>query len=188
LFCHSEPAAKAAGFVILLHAGILAVTEELVRPAQFPDRPLTLEATVRIALASDHAGFKLKEFLKGFLGGLGHHVDDLGADGTTSVDYPDFAKAACRGVLDGTDERAILVCGSGVGMSMAANRFKGIRAVLCTDLYIARFSRLHNDANVLCLPGRLMGEGLAEEVCKIWLATPFEGGRHARRLEKLDTD
>ena len=143
---------------------------------------------MRIALASDHAGFELKEFLKGFLGELGHQVDDLGTTGTASVDYPDFAKAACRRVLDGAAERAILVCGSGVGMSMAANRFKGIRAVLCADLYIAKFSRLHNDANVLCLPGRLMGKGLAEEVCRTWLGTPFEGGRHARRLEKLETD
>jgi ribose 5-phosphate isomerase B len=143
---------------------------------------------VRIALASDHAGFELKEYLKGFLAELGHDIDDLGTAGTTSVDYPDFAKAACHRVLDGAAQRAILVCGSGVGMSIAANRFKGIRAVLCMDLTIARFSRLHNDANVLCLPGRLMGKGLAEEVCRTWLDTPFEGGRHAKRLEKIDTD
>jgi ribose 5-phosphate isomerase B len=89
-------------------------------------------------------------------------------------------------VLDGEADRAVLVCGSGVGMSMAANRFRGIRAVLCMDLYLARFSRLHNDANVLCLPGRLMGKGLAEEVVRTWLETPFEGGRHQRRVEKMD--
>lgn len=143
---------------------------------------------MRIALAADHAGFGLKDHLRGFLVGLGHRVEDLGTSGPVSVDYPDFAKAACAKVLSGDADRAVLVCGSGVGMSIAANRFRGIRAVLCTDLYLARFSRLHNDANVLCLPGRLMGAGLAEEVCRTWLETPFEGGRHLRRLDKLDQD
>lgn len=141
---------------------------------------------MKLALASDHAGFALKEHLKGFLPGLGHEVEDLGTADTASVDYPDFAQAACRMVLCGGAERAILICGSGVGMSIAANRFRGIRAVLCSDLYLARYSRLHNDTNILCLPGRLMGVGLAEEVCRTWLETPFEGGRHLRRLEKLD--
>lgn len=141
---------------------------------------------MRLVLASDHAGFALKEHLRSFLSGLGHEVDDLGTAGTASVDYPDFAQAACRSVLSGKADRAVLVCGSGVGMSIAANRFRGIRAVLCTDLYLARYSRLHNDTNTLCLPGRLMGIGLAEEVCRIWLETPFEGGRHLRRLEKLE--
>lgn len=141
---------------------------------------------MKIALASDHAGFSLKEHLKPFLCGLGHLVEDLGTSGTESVDYPDFAQAACRRLLAGDADRAVLVCGSGVGMSIAANRFRGIRAVLCTDLYLARFSRLHNDANVLCLPGRIIGDGLAEEVCRTWLETPFEGGRHVRRVEKLD--
>jgi ribose 5-phosphate isomerase B len=102
------------------------------------------------------------------------------------VDYPDFAQAACRRVLAGEAERGVLVCGSGIGMTMAANRFKGIRAALCWDLYTARFSRLHNNANVLCLPGRLMGKGLAEEVLRVWVETPFEGGRHERRVAKLD--
>jgi ribose 5-phosphate isomerase B len=113
-------------------------------------------------------------------------VVDLGPHGTDSVDYPEYAFRVCRKVLDGEAERGILVCGSGAGMSMAANRVKGIRAILCTDLFLARFSRLHNDANVLCLPGRLMGTALAEEVVKTWLETPFEGGRHQRRVEKID--
>ena len=143
---------------------------------------------MKIAMGSDHAGLEMKEFVKGLLAGRGHEVEDVGTHDGASVDYPDFAQAACRKVLAGEAERAILVCGSGVGMSMAANRFKGIRAVLCTDLYLARFSRLHNDANVLCLPGRLMGPGLAEEVVRVWLETPFEGGRHSRRVEKMDME
>jgi ribose 5-phosphate isomerase B len=141
---------------------------------------------MKIAMGSDHAGLEMKEFVKKLLVGQSHEIDDVGTHDGASVDYPDFAQAACRKVLSGDAERAILVCGSGVGMSMAANRFKGIRAVLCTDLYLARFSRLHNDANVLCLPGRLMGTGLAEEVLRVWMTTPFEGGRHLRRVEKMD--
>jgi len=141
---------------------------------------------MRVVIAADHAGFGLKEHVKLFLQSMGHDVADVGTHSAASVDYPDFAQAACRKVLSGEAERAVLVCGSGVGMSMAANRFKGIRAVLCADLYLARFSRLHNDANVLCLPGRLMGVGLAEEVVRTWMETPFEGGRHQRRVEKLD--
>lgn len=141
---------------------------------------------MRVIVGSDHAGFEMKEFVKGLLLRWGHAVQDVGTDSDASVDYPDFAQAACRKLLGGEAERAVLVCGSGVGMSMAANRFRGIRAVLCTDLYLARFSRLHNDANVLCLPGRLMGKGLAEEVLKTWLETPFEGGRHEKRVKKMD--
>ncbi len=141
---------------------------------------------MKVVVASDHAGFDLKEHVKELLESLGHEVADEGTRSRDSVDYPDFAQAACRKVLAGEAERAVLVCGSGVGMSMAANRFRGIRAVLCTDLYLARFSRLHNDANVLCLPGRLMGEGLADEVVRTWMETPFEGGRHQRRVEKMD--
>ncbi len=141
---------------------------------------------MKIALGADHAGFELKEYVKGVLADLGHDVTDVGTYDTASVDYPDYAQKACALVLGHEAERAVLVCGSGVGMSMSANRFKGIRAVLCTGLYLARFSRLHNNANVLCLPGRLMGKGLADEVVKVWLATPFEGGRHERRVEKMD--
>ncbi len=141
---------------------------------------------MRIAVAADHAGFEMKEFVRRWLAEAGHEVADVGAFSETSVDYPDFARPACAKVLSGEADRAVLVCGSGVGMSMAANRFRGIRAVLCADLYLARYSRLHNDANVLCLPGRLMGKGLCEEVLRVWMETPFEGGRHARRVAKLD--
>lgn len=143
---------------------------------------------MKVAIGSDHAGFELKEYVKALLQGLGHEVEDVGTHSEASVDYPDFANAACEEVLHKRAERAVLVCGSGVGMSMAANRHRGIRAVLCTDLYLARFSRLHNDANVLCLPGRLMGKGMAEEVVKTWFATQFDGGRHQRRVEKLDKE
>jgi ribose 5-phosphate isomerase B len=141
---------------------------------------------MKVAVASDHAGLELKEHAKAFLSKLGHEVVDMGTHSEESVDYPDFAQSACRKLLGGEAERAVLVCGSGIGMSMAANRFRGIRAALCSDLYSARYSRLHNDSNVLCLPGRLMGKGLAEEVLKIWMSTEFEGGRHGRRVNKLD--
>ncbi len=141
---------------------------------------------MKIVIAADHAGFELKEYVRDLLLRLGHEVTDEGTHSTESVDYPDYADRACGTLLSGAAERAVLVCGSGVGMSMAANRHRGIRAVLCTDLYLARFSRLHNDSNVLCLPGRLMGKGLAEEVVKTWLDAPFEGGRHQRRIAKLD--
>jgi ribose 5-phosphate isomerase B len=141
---------------------------------------------MKVIVGADHAGFELKEYVKELLARWGNEVEDVGAHSGASVDYPDYAQAACRKLLAGEADRAVLVCGSGVGMSMAANRFQGVRAVLCTGLYLARFSRLHNDANVLCLPGRLMGKGLAEEVLKTWLETPFEGGRHERRVKKMD--
>ena len=141
---------------------------------------------MKVAVASDHAGWELKEFAKSVLSKLGHEVVDVGTYSEESVDYPDFAQAACHKVLDGEVQRAVLVCGSGIGMSMAANRFKGIRAALCNELYAAKFSRLHNDANVLCLAGRLIGKGLAEAILKVWMSSEFEGGRHARRVKKLD--
>jgi ribose 5-phosphate isomerase B len=141
---------------------------------------------MKVIVGADHAGFELKEYVKGLLARWGNEVEDVGTHSEASVDYPDYAQAACRKLVAGEADRAVLVCGSGVGMSMAANRFQGVRAVLCTGLYLARFSRLHNDANVLCLPGRLMGKGLAEEVLKTWLETPFEGGRHERRVKKMD--
>ena len=139
-----------------------------------------------VFIGSDHAGLELKAGLVSHLRAAGHTVTDLGPTEAKSVDYPDFAKAVCASVLATSGSAGILVCGTGIGMTMAANRFKGIRAALCSDLYTARFSRLHNDANVLCLPGRLMGKGLAEEILTIWMSTEFEGGRHARRVAKLD--
>lgn len=141
---------------------------------------------MKIAVASDHAGFELKEFLKDVLIKLGYLVKDFGTNSLDSVDYPDYAKVVVKAILDGEFERGILVCGTGVGMSISANRFKGIRAVLCQDLYTAEYSRLHNDSNVLCLPSRIIGKGLAQKIVEVWLKTHFEGGRHKRRVEKID--
>jgi ribose 5-phosphate isomerase B len=141
---------------------------------------------MKIAIGSDHAGFELKSFVKSYLEKKEHFIKDFGADSEESVDYPDFAKKVCEAVLFEGFERGILICGTGVGMSISANRFKGIRAVLCQDLYTAEYSRLHNDANVLCLPGRLIGKGLAEKILDVWLSVNFEGGRHKRRIDKID--
>ncbi|MCX7830171.1 MAG: ribose 5-phosphate isomerase B [Acidobacteria bacterium] len=141
---------------------------------------------MKIALASDHAGLELKNFVKDYLQKSKIVVKDFGTNSEDSVDYPDFAKEVCKAVLSKEFERGILICGSGVGMSISANRFKGIRAVLCQDLYTAEFSRLHNDANILCLPGRLIGKGLAEKIIDIWLKTEFEGGRHQKRIDKIE--
>lgn len=141
---------------------------------------------MKIAIGSDHAGFELKSHIAAFLAKIGIETEDLGPLDESSVDYPDYAKKVCESVLSGKCERGILVCGSGVGMSIAANRFKGIRAVLCTSLYLAEYSRLHNDSNVLCLPGRLMEKEAAENIVEKWLDTAFEGGRHERRVKKLD--
>jgi len=141
---------------------------------------------MKIAIGSDHAGFELKSHIVAFLAKIGMETDDLGPFDESSVDYPDYAKKVCGAVLSGKCDRGILVCGSGVGMSIAANRFRGIRAVLCTSLYLAEYSRLHNDSNVLCLPGRLMEKDTAEDIVEKWLDTAFEGGRHERRVKKLD--
>ncbi len=141
---------------------------------------------MKIAIGSDHAGFELKSHLKELLSGKGLDVQDLGCPDESSVDYPDYAEKVCTAVLTGKCQRGILVCGSGVGMSIAANRFKGIRAVLATSNYLAEYSRRHNDSNVLCLPGRLLEKAAAEEIVRIWLDTAFEGGRHERRVKKLD--
>ncbi|HNQ79370.1 MAG TPA: ribose 5-phosphate isomerase B [Acidobacteriota bacterium] len=141
---------------------------------------------MKIAIGSDHAGFELKNHLKEVLFGKGLDVQDLGCADESSVDYPDYAEKVCTAVLTGKCQRGILVCGSGVGMSIAANRFKGIRAVLAMNDYLAEFSRRHNDSNVLCLPGRLLEKPAAEEIVRIWLETAFEGGRHERRVKKLD--
>ncbi len=140
---------------------------------------------MKIAIGSDHGGFGLKQALADKLSGLGHEVLDLGADSAGSVDYPDFADLVCAHVLDGSAEYGILVCGTGIGMSMAANRYRGIRAALCTDEYSARMSREHNDANVLCLGDRVMGKGMAESIVEVWLSTSFSAGRHMRRIDKF---
>jgi ribose 5-phosphate isomerase B len=141
---------------------------------------------VKIALGSDHAGFALKEFIKDLLVKDGYQVTDLGAFSEASVDYPDYGLPVAQLVADGSVEKGILVCGTGVGMSIVANRVRGVRAALVTDVYVAEQSRRHLDANVLVLGGRNTGQGLAEAIVKVWLTTAFEGGRHEKRIEKID--
>ncbi len=141
---------------------------------------------MKIALGADHAGFELKEKIKKFLEENGHEALDFGCFSTESVDYPVYGVKVAKAVLSGEAERGVLVCGTGLGMSMVANRFSGIRAALCHEPFSARMSRLHNDANVLVLGGRVIGDVLALEVVKTFLETPFEGGRHARRIEQID--
>lgn len=141
---------------------------------------------MRIAMAADHAGYALKEALKAHLEEMGHTVVDFGAHREDPTDdYPDFGLPAARAVASGECERGVFCCGSGLGMMLTANKVRGIRAVVCHEPYSARLSRLHNDANVLCLGGRIVGPGLAQEVVRVWLETPFEGGRHARRVSKV---
>jgi len=144
---------------------------------------------VRIAIGADHAGFLLKEHLKGTLQRLGHIVDDHGTTSEEPVDYPPICIAVARAVVHGRVERGIVLGGSGQGEQIAANKVPGIRAALCNDLYTARLSREHNDANVLAIGARIVGFGLADEIVAIWLRTGFEGGRHQRRLDQIaDTE
>ncbi len=140
---------------------------------------------MRIALGSDHGGFELKEDLKAYLARPQLKILDLGAFSEASVDYPDVGAAVAQKVSRGEVDRGILICGTGIGMSIAANRFPGVRAALCHDVSTSRLSREHNDSNVLILGGRLIGKGLAREAVEVWLATKFEGGRHQRRLDKI---
>ena len=142
---------------------------------------------MKIAIGSDHAGYKMKETVIAHLREKGIEVDDVGTHSEASVDYTDFAKKVAGKVSDGTTDRGILMCGTGLGMSMAANRFRGVRAALANDLFSAIMSRRHNDANILVMGGRLIGDVLALQLVDTWLETPFEGGRHQRRLEKMDT-
>src|SRR5690606_36440438 len=149
--------------------------------------PGTRAESVRLVVAADHGGFRLKSELVDLLRKGGHEVDDLGAHGAESTDYPDFAHAAAERVASGAAERGILVCGSGVGMAIAANRHRGIRAVVCSDVYTARMSREHNDANVLCLGERVVGPGLAWEITSTWLGVGADpGDRHVRRRAKIE--
>jgi len=142
---------------------------------------------MQLVIASDHGGLRLKNELVELLKKAGHAVEDIGTHTDASCDYPDFAHAVAKGILDKKYERGILVCGTGVGMSIAANRHAGIRAVVCSDTYTAKLSRDHNDANVLCIGERVVGSGLAWEIVKTWLTTPFSGDkRHVRRISKID--
>ncbi|HEV3057852.1 MAG TPA: ribose 5-phosphate isomerase B [Vicinamibacterales bacterium] len=140
---------------------------------------------MRIAIGADHAGFVLKEHLKQTLRKLGHDVDDLGTDSEAPVDYPPICLAVARAVAGGRADRGIVLGGSGQGEQITANKVPGIRAALCHDLYTARLSRAHNDANVLSMGGRIVAFGLADEILGLWLATAFEGGRHQRRIDQI---
>jgi len=144
------------------------------------------DLTTAIVIGCDHAAYELKEKLKAYLLLRGESVEDIGPHSAESVDYPDYGKRVAELVSTGRYSRGILLCGTGLGMSMVANRFPGVRAALCHDLFGATMSRRHNDANILVLGGRVTGDTLAEEIVKVWLETPFEGGRHQNRLDLFD--
>src|SRR5207253_3240854 len=140
---------------------------------------------VRIAMGADHAGFALKEHLKETLARLGHSVEDHGTNSEAPVDYPPICIGVGRAVAEGRADRGIVLGGSGQGEQIAANKVAGVRAALCNDLYTARLSREHNDANILSMGGRIVAFGLADEIVTLWLATPFAGGRHQRRVDQI---
>jgi len=140
---------------------------------------------MRIAIGADHAGFALKQHLLPTLARLGHEVDDRGTDSEAPIDYPPICAEVARLVVSGGADRGIVIGGSGQGEQISANKVRGIRAALCNDLYTARMSREHNDANVLAIGGRIVGFGLAEEIVTLWLATSFDGGRHQRRVNQI---
>ncbi len=141
---------------------------------------------MRIAIGSDHAGLEMKNEVVAVLKDMGHEYKDLGTDSLQSVDYPDFGEKVSAAVSEGRVDRGILICGTGIGMSIVANKFRHIRAALCGDIFSAKMSRLHNDSNILILGGRIIGKDLAKEIVKTWLITPFEGGRHEKRLKKIE--
>ncbi|MCX6062169.1 MAG: ribose 5-phosphate isomerase B [Campylobacterales bacterium] len=141
---------------------------------------------MKFYIATDHAGIELKNFTVELLRQKGHEVIDLGPFDKERVDYPDYAVKVCENVLSDSTSQGILICGSGIGMSMAANRFHGIRAALCHDAYTAKVARGHNDANVLCFGERIVGQGVAESILDAWIAGTFEGGRHCGRVDKIE--
>lgn len=141
---------------------------------------------MQIGLACDHGGFELKEELKAFLKSIGMEPIDMGSYNENSVDYPDFGILVAEKVSKGELEKGILICGTGIGMSIVANKFPRVRAALVNDLYSSRFSKEHTDANILVLGGRIVGRDLAKEIVRVWLETQFAGGRHKRRLEKIE--
>ena len=138
---------------------------------------------MKIAIGCDHGGIDLKNTVVSVLTEMGHEVDDQGCNSTDSVNYPNFAKSVSSLVKEGKCRFGVLICGTGIGMSMAANRIPGIRAALCHEMFSARMSREHNDANVLCLGARVIGSGLAAEIVRTWMSTEFAGGRHQRRID-----
>ncbi|QEZ89571.1 ribose 5-phosphate isomerase B [Aliarcobacter cibarius] len=137
-------------------------------------------------IGADHAGIEIKAFVKDLFEQRGHEVIDMGPYSKDRVDYPDFAEKVCKKVLEDVGSMGILICGSGLGMSMAANKFDGIRAALCHNEYSAKMARKHNDANILCLGERVSGEGMIEAIIKAWDKAEFEGGRHTQRVEKIN--
>ena len=140
---------------------------------------------MRVAIGADHAGFLLKEHLKQTLERLGHAVEDFGTDSEASVDYPPICLAVGRAVAGGRADRGVVIGGSGQGEQIAANKVAGVRAALCNDLFTAKLSREHNDANVLSIGGRIVAFGLADEILDVWMHTPFAGGRHQRRIDQI---
>ncbi len=141
---------------------------------------------MKLAIACDHGGYDLKKEILALLDSMGVAYEDFGCDSTASVNYPDYAKKVCKAIRSGDCTRGILVCGTGIGMSMAANKHKGIRAACCSDTFSARMTRMHNDANVLCLGGRVVGAGLALDMVRLFIETEFEGGgRHTERVALL---
>ncbi|MBI4564490.1 MAG: ribose 5-phosphate isomerase B [Planctomycetes bacterium] len=141
---------------------------------------------MRVAIGADHAGFEDKRRLAEVLSSWGHDVEDVGTFSSESCDYPDFAERVARAVVDQRAERGVLVCGTGIGMSIVANKFKGVRAAVVTDAFTAEVSRGHNDANILCMGARVTPLSDMERLLRIFLETAFEGGRHARRVEKIN--
>ncbi len=142
---------------------------------------------MRIAIGSDHRGYQIKGKLITLLQADGHDVEDFGTHSDQAVDYPDYAVKVATQVASGKCERGILICGTGFGMAITANKFRGVRAATCADEVMAEMCRRHNDVNILCLPGDLIGDRPVGDLVRIWLATEFEGGRHSRRLEKITT-
>ena len=140
----------------------------------------------KIAIASDHGGFYLKKSVIAHLENDSWEIDDLGTSNEDSVDYPDYGVKLAESIISKNVERGIVICGTGVGMSIVVNRFPGIRGTLCSDVYIAKMCREHNDSNILIMGGRVIGEGVAFEIVDTWLSTAFEGGRHQRRLDKIN--
>ena len=138
-----------------------------------------------IGIASDHGGFNLKKDIISLLSELGYEVNDMGPASDDSVDYPDYGISVADAVTNNVVSRGIVLCGTGIGMSIVVNRFPGIRGTLCSDVYTAKLCREHNDSNILIMGGRVVGSGLAREIVKVWLQTPFEGGRHQKRLDKI---
>ena len=140
---------------------------------------------MRIAVASDHAGFELKRVLLSRLRELGHEVIDFGTDSTENVDYPVFGAKAARAVASGDADRGVMICATGIGMGIVSNKVKGVRAAVCATEFMAEMSRRHNDANVLCVGQRVVDERLARRMLEVWLEAPFDGGRHERRMSEI---